>query len=152
MYRNFANNRICQVDIAETYEHKHQELSKNNKNKGLSKMTIDISKAIFRKLATQGHVFSNETFRSLKATYYRLALDMIQIYKSDGEMNGLKIDVHQEEEMVELFAQNIIEAGKIYLESPTATPNMPTWRRVDSAAPNIISEINSAVMSDKLEK
>ena len=77
---------------------------------------------------------------------------MIQIYKSDGEMNGLKIDVHQEEEMVELFAQNIIEAGKIYLESPTATPNMPTWRRVDSAAPNIISEINSAVMSDKLEK
>jgi glucosyl-3-phosphoglycerate synthase len=54
--------------------------------------------------------------------------------------------------MVELFAQNIIEAGKIYLDSPTATPNMPTWRRVDSAAPNIISEINSAVMSDKLEK
>ena len=152
MYRNFANNRICQVDIAETYEHKHQDLSKNNKNKGLSKMTVDISKAIFRKLATQGHVFSNETFRSLKATYYRLALDMIQIYKSDGEMNGIKIDVHQEEEMVELFAQNIIEAGKIYLDSPTATPNMPTWRRVDSAAPSIISEINEAVMSDKLEK
>ena len=64
MYRNFANNRICQVDLAETYEHKHQEVSKNNRQKGLSKMTIDISKAIFRKLATQGQVFSQEKFRS----------------------------------------------------------------------------------------
>ncbi len=151
MYRNFANNRICQVDIADTYEHKHQEISKNNRNKGLSKMTIDISKALFRKLATQGHVFSNETFRSLKATYYRLALDMVQIYKSDAEMNGLDFDVHQEEEMVELFAQNIIESGKIYLDSPTTTPNMPTWRRVESAAPGIINEIKSAVVSDKNE-
>jgi glucosyl-3-phosphoglycerate synthase len=97
MYRNFASNRICQVDIADTYEHKHQEVSKNNKQKGLSKMTIDISKALFRKLATQGHVFSNETFRSLKATYYRMALDMVQIYKSDAEMNGLEFDVHKEE-------------------------------------------------------
>ena len=34
MYRNFASNRICQVDIADTYEHKHQEVSKNNRNKG----------------------------------------------------------------------------------------------------------------------
>ncbi len=43
--------------------------------------------------------------------------------------------------MVELFAQNIIESGKIYLDSPTNTPNMPTWRRVDSAAPHILKEI-----------
>ena len=73
--------KICQVDIADTYEHKHQEVSKNNRQKGLSKMTIDISKALFRKLATQGHVFSNEKFRTLKATYYRRSLEYIDIYK-----------------------------------------------------------------------
>ena len=28
MYRNFASNRICQVDIADTYEHKHQGYQK----------------------------------------------------------------------------------------------------------------------------
>ena len=148
MYRNFANNKICQVDIADTYEHKHQEVSKNNRQKGLSKMTIDISKALFRKLATQGHVFSNEKFRTLKATYYRLALDMVQIYKTDAEMNGLIFDVHKEEEMVELFAQNIIEAGKIFLDSPSENPNIPTWRRVDSADPTILKSFNDAVMED----
>ena len=150
MYRNFANNRICQVDLAETYEHKHQEVSKNNRQKGLSKMTIDISKAIFRKLATQGQVFSHEKFRSLKATYFRMALDMVQIYKTDAEMNGLDFDVHKEEEMVELFAQNIIEAGKIFLESPSENPNIPTWRRIDSADPTILDSFNKAVKEDNV--
>ena len=109
---------------------------------------FNISKALFRKLATQGHVFSNEKFRTLKATYYRLALDMVQIYKTDAEMNGLNFDVHKEEEMVELFAQNIIEAGKIFLDSPSENPNIPTWRRVDSADPTILKSFNDAVMED----
>ena len=71
MYRNYANNRLCQVDIADTYDHKHQKLSLNNDTDGLSKMSIDIAKALYRKLATRGEVFSQEAFRSLKATYYR---------------------------------------------------------------------------------
>ena len=56
MNRNYANNRICQVDIADKYDHKHQELSEADASKGLSKMSIDISKSIFRKLATTGLV------------------------------------------------------------------------------------------------
>ena len=39
--RNQAYNRICQVDIADTYDHKHQVLSENDTSKGLSKMSID---------------------------------------------------------------------------------------------------------------
>ena len=78
MYRNYANNRLCQVDIADNYDHKHQSLSVNDESKGLSKMSIDIAKGLFRKLATQGVIFSQETFRSIKATYYRKALDVIE--------------------------------------------------------------------------
>ena len=80
MNRNYANNRICQVDIADKYDHKHQELSEADASKGLSKMSIDISKSIFRKLATTGLVFNNETFRSIKATYFRIALDFVETY------------------------------------------------------------------------
>ena len=148
MKRNYATNRLCQSDIADVYDHKHQDLSVDDREKGLSRMSMDIAKAFFRKLATNGEVFTPEAFRTIKATYYRMALDMIQIYKSDAEMNGLKFDVHKEEEMVELFAQNIIESGKIYLESPTASPNMPTWRRIESAAPSILKDLNSSVLAD----
>ena len=80
------------MDLADSYDHKHQELSISDETKGLSRMSIDIIKTIIRKLATQGNSFSTETFRSLKATYYRSALDLIDIYRSDAQMNGLKFD------------------------------------------------------------
>ena len=70
MFSNYASNRICQADIASNYDHKHQEISLNNST-GLSKMSIDITKVIIRKLASQGEKFSMSIFRSLKATYYR---------------------------------------------------------------------------------
>ena len=49
--------------------------------------------------AIQGNknTFSREKFRSLKATYYRSALDLIDIYRNDAVMNGLKFDSHTAE-------------------------------------------------------
>ena len=61
MYRNYANNRLCQADIADVYDHKHQPLSGDDDQGGLSRMSIDIAKALFRKLATRGVIFSTET-------------------------------------------------------------------------------------------
>ena len=49
--------------------------------------------------------FLCQFFRSLKATYYREALDFVQIYKKDAIMNMYEIDVHEEETAVELFAK-----------------------------------------------
>ena len=148
MYRNYAGNRLCQVDIADVYDHKHQDISINDKSGGLSKMSIDISKAIIRKLASQGETFSMSIFRSLKATYYREALDFVQIYKKDAQMNAYDLDVHEEEIAVELFAQNIMVAGEVFLDSPMETPNIPTWNRVDTALPNFLNDLKKAVEVD----
>ena len=151
MTRNHSNNRICQVDIADTYDHKHQDLSPNDETAGLSRMSIDISKAIFRKLATNGIVFSQETFRTIKATYYRVALDFVDIYKSDAEINGLKLDLHSEEKAVELFALNLMKAGNHFLENPTERPFIPSWNRVNSALPGLVGELLVSVEADMNE-
>ncbi len=151
VHRNYANNRLCQADIATTYDHKHQELSAEDANNGLSKMSIDISKALFRKLATQGVVFNSETFRSIKATYFRIALDFIETYANDARMNGLKLDIHAEEQAVEMFAKNILEAGQRFLANPMEKPFMPCWNRVISAVPNILSDLYQAVDDDMKE-
>ena len=148
MYRNQASNRICQVDLADTYDHKHQDLSIDNQTKGLSKMSIDIIKTLIKKLATQGNSFSLETFRSIKATYYRTALDLIDIYRSDALMNGLKYDSHMEEKAVELFALNIMKAGESFFENPMDTPFIPTWSRVNSAIPNFMNRLKQKVELD----
>ena len=87
-------------------------------------------------------------FRSLKATYYREALDFVQIYKKDAIMNSFDIDVHEEETAVELFAKNIMVAGQVFLDSPMESPNIPTWNRVDTAIPGFLNELKAAVEQD----
>ncbi len=148
MHRNFANTRLCQVDIAETYDHKHQELSLDDQHRGLSKMSIDISKALFRKLATQGSVLTPESFRTLKASYFRIALDFVEAYRSDAEMNGLSFDIHKEEASVEMFAKNIMDAGEMYLKNPMEVPFINSWNRVQSAMPDIFDRLYDAVEAD----
>ena len=151
MKRNYSTNRICQADIADTYDHKHQNLSTDNDQAGLSKMSIDISKAIFRKLATNGVVFSSETFRSIKATYFRIALDLIETYANDAQMNGLTMDIHKEEQAVELFAANILKAGLAFLDNPMERPFIPSWNRVSSALPQLQQSMLEAVSQDMEE-
>ncbi len=149
--RNYANNRLCQADIAEIYDHKHQDLSPEDAAKGLSKMSIDISKALFRKLATNGVIFNQETFRSIKATYFRIALDFVETYYNDAKMNGLTLDIHSEEQAVEMFSRNILTAGQSFLENPMEKPFIPSWNRVISALPSVLNEMNEAVRLDMEE-
>lgn len=151
VYRNYANNRLCQVDIADVYDHKHQEMSRDDATRGLSKMSIDIAKALFRKLATRGVTFNSETFRSLKATYYRIALDFVETYHNDAVMNGLSLDIHNEEVAVEMFAENIMKAGEAFLEYPMERPFIPSWNRVTSAIPDILDRLQDAVEQDQAE-
>ncbi|ARN73755.1 glycosyl transferase [Oceanicoccus sagamiensis] len=151
MKRNYATNRLCQVDIAEVYDHKHQDLSLTDVEQGLSKMSTDIAKAIFRKLATNGEIFSTEKFRSIKATYFRVALDFVETYHNDALINGLDYDRHGEEQAVELFAQNVMRAGEHFLDKPMDTPFIPSWNRVVSAVPDILEQLKTAVEEDYQE-
>ena len=151
MKRNYATNRLCQVDIANNYDHKHQDLSIDKKAKGLSRMSMDIAKAFFRKLATNGEVFSPEIFRTIKASYYRIALDFIDSYQNDAIINGLNYDRHTEEASVEMFASNIMEAGEHFLERPMDKPFIPSWNRVISAIPDILKQLKTAVEEDQAD-
>jgi len=148
MHRNYSLNRLCQVDIADNYDHKHQDLSLHDEEGGLSKMSIDITKSLFRKLATQGYTFSSESFRAIKATYFRIALDFIETYHNDAMMNGLTLDVHTEEKAVEMFAENIMKAGQVFLDYPMEVPFIPSWNRVVSAMPDVLERLHQAVEDD----
>lgn len=141
-------NRICQVEIADKYDHKHQPLSKEDPDKGLAKMSIDIAATIYRELAENGYTFSRGTFRSIKATYYKIALDFVEQYANDSIINGLHYDRHKEEEAVELFAQNVYVAGEKFLSNPLQSPFIPSWKRVISAVPDFMERFNEAVELD----
>ncbi|MDH4283753.1 MAG: glycosyl transferase [Gallionellaceae bacterium] len=148
VYRNYSPRRVCQVDIAANYDHKHQILSADDASKGLMKMTVDICKSIFRTLASEGVVFSEALFRSLLVSYLRQAEDTILKYEADAAINGLKFDRHEEAMAVEAFTKAIGMAAKIFTENPMTTPLIPNWNRVTSAIPDIFDMLKIAVDAD----
>lgn len=150
-WRNLAPKAVCQVEIADEYDHKHQDLSDEDADAGLNRMSTDICKAVFRKLAADGTIFTPNVFRTLKATYYRSALDLLEAYYNDAKMNGLTIDRHKEEQAIELFAENIMRAGQFFLDNPHETPFIPTWNRVHSADSGFLTDLNAAAAADEAE-
>ena len=148
VYRIYQGRRICQVDLCGRYDHKHQDLSLDDPDGGLHKMARDIAKAIYRKLAIDGTVLGAETFRTVKAVYYRNALDLVSHYRNDATFNGFEFDLHAEETAVELFASAIMEAGDEFLNDPMGTPFIPNWSRVQSAVPDVLDQLCDAVELD----
>ncbi|MGA7983325.1 MAG: hypothetical protein WCA32_24255 [Chromatiaceae bacterium] len=148
VYRNLSRHQVCQVDIADHYDHKHQELAPGGPSAGLAKMSSDIAKSIYRKLATEGVTFSMELCRTVKATYFRMALDCVEQYYFDAEINDLQFDRHAEERAVEVFVQSVMTAGEMFLANPMETPFIPSWNRVLSAIPDFGTRLCEAVELD----
>lgn len=151
VFRNYSTNRLCQVEVADRYDHKHQPLSEQDVSSGLSRMSMDISKSMFRKMATFGTVFDMGTVRTIKASYLRVALDLIESYASDAEINGLHLDRDAEERAVEMFASNLLKAGESFLNSGEDTPYIPSWNRVTSVYPCVFNDLQAAVSQDEQE-
>lgn len=148
VYRNYSHRRICQVDIAETYEHKHQILSAEDPAKGLMKMTVDICKSIFRTLASEGVVFSDGFFKTLQVAYLRMAEDTIMKFEADASINGLTFDRHEEAKAVDAFTKGIGMAAEVFFENPMESALIPNWNRVTSAIPGILDMLKKAVDED----
>ncbi|MCG7927429.1 MAG: glycosyl transferase, partial [Candidatus Thiodiazotropha taylori] len=148
VYRNISHHQICQVDIADQYDHKHQDLSAEDRTGGLAKMSRDIAKSFYRKLATEGIQMNQAFFRSLKAAYLRKALDMVEMYYHDAKLNALAFNRHAEEEAIEVFQQSIVEAGQAFLDNPLEAPFIPNWKRVLSAMPDFTDRLFQAVAED----
>ncbi len=148
VFRNCAASRVCQVDLADTYEHKHQHLSENDSSRGLRRMTADIAKSLFRTLASEGLVFTADHFRSLEVRYVRIAQDTIARYYADAMLNGLKFDRHGEEIAVAAFAKSLRQAAAEFIEDPLGLPLIPNWNRVLAAIPEFFELLQDAVEKD----
>ena len=144
VFRNCALSRICQVDIADNYDHKHQVLSEADATAGLRRMTLEIAKNLFRTLAAQGCVLGDAEFRTLLVHYRQLAQDTINKYYADAMLNNLEFDRHAEASAVTAFIESLREAAAAYTENPMSLPTIPTWNRVLHAIPGMFDLILDA--------
>jgi glucosyl-3-phosphoglycerate synthase len=150
VYRNCALRRICQADIADAYDHKHQALSSQNPEAGLLKMCVDITKSLFRNLASEGVVLSDGILKTLRATYLQAAQDAISRYENDAAINSLTFDRHEERTAVEVFLKGMKLATDGFLEDPLGVPMISNWSRVTHAVPDIFTRLVEAVEEDHI--
>jgi glucosyl-3-phosphoglycerate synthase len=148
VFRNTSMKRVCQVDLCQQYEHKHQSLSLDDPTRGLMKMSGDILSAMFRTLSSMGMGFADGDFVTLQLAYRRAAQDAIRQYRADALMNGLKYDQNEEEQAVEGITRQIVAAGDGYVTDPSLGEELPNWSRVLSAFPEFPQALEAAVKAD----
>ena len=148
VHRNCSPSRTCQVDLADNYEHKHQPLSPDDPAKGLRRMACDIGKSLFRTLAGEGQVLTQDHFRTLQVRYVRMAEDTINRYYADAMLNGLHFDRHAEELAVATFARSLRAAEEEFMDDPLGLPLIPNWNRVVAAIPDFFDQLRNAVAED----
>jgi len=132
VYKNTSNRRICQTQILESYEHKHQELGSVEACDGIYKMANDITKTLFRVLAQEGVVFSQSSFKTLLATYFQESRFEISKFNALSKLNGLEYNREKEIKAVESFQIAIREAAQEFYEDPMGIPSLSSWTTVRS--------------------
>lgn len=148
VYRTCSITRVCQVDIADRYEHQHQELVTESPTEGLLKMAVDITKVALRTLASHGVMFPSNAFATLRASYLHMAREAIDQYAADALINGLPYDRHSEGHAIEGFSEAVSLAGDKILADPTDLPRIPAWNRVMSALPDFVDRLSTVVAEE----
>ena len=148
VFRNSAPRAICQSELGDCYDHKHQELSARDPDRGLNKMAVDVAKTIFRVMAAEGIRLDAGLLDTLMSAYVRKAEDTLRHYNADALINGMTFGRHEEELAVATFAGSIRAASKAFLIDPLGAPLLPNWNRVESALPAFLDELRDAVRAD----
>lgn len=147
LFRNHSTRQICQVDVADTYDHKHQQPGAGDS--GLNRMCRDIALRILQGLAAQGQVLDLGHMRTIVTAYQRVVRDLMDSYADDAAINGLTIDRGAEAAVAAGFADTLYAAGKHFVSEDYAPRLAPTWDEVLRYQPDILARLASAVASDQ---
>jgi glucosyl-3-phosphoglycerate synthase len=147
--RHRAPVRICQVEIADRYEHKHQDLSPDDPSRGLNRMARDVGTHLLRTLAASGVVLSEGLRLSLLAAYQREAEDAVGDSYAVASVNGLICDRHQEELNVQIFTEALRRAIEEFHRDPAGPPLVPPWARVWAGTRDAGPRLIAAVAGDR---
>jgi glucosyl-3-phosphoglycerate synthase len=140
--------RVCQVEIADTYDHKHQALVAGTTQEGLGRMAFEIAVTLFAAVAQGGVILAPSTFGTVLANYMRHARLAIDQYSSLALLNGLAYDRHLEIDAIETFAEALRAAQERFLEDPIGIPMLGSWARVRAAIPGFDKRLRDAVLED----
>ena len=97
------------------FDHKHQEISESDHQKGLNRMAVDIVTTLMNALIIEeGIEISDTFFRDLTITYQAVAEELIKKYSDDAGFSNLSYNRDKEEFLVRnVFRNSILYAGDL---------------------------------------
>lgn len=147
VHERLMPKKIAQIDLCRNYEHKHQQLSETDANKGLHRMIGDITKFYLNFIRSHGMPINDAFIDMIQRTYYSTALGFVKSYSDDAEANGLIYDRHQEEQTVSYFSE-FIGAAWEQARGQRGGTQIPSWNRVIYSVPDIYKALIEAVEED----
>jgi glucosyl-3-phosphoglycerate synthase len=116
---------ICQSQLCENYEHKHQEMHAGDTTKGLNKMAVEVTTALLREVSDP------EMLEKLV----------------EGLANGLAYDQDKELAAIDIFAA-AVEVSLHRMDDEEELPPLPAWEEVEGIVPGLKEAIVKAVNKD----
>jgi glucosyl-3-phosphoglycerate synthase len=132
---------ICQADLCDNYEHKHQKLHPEDPSRGLNRMAVEVAANLIRE------VENSEVLQDLPDKYRKTAVEMIPSYRADALANGLEYDEDVEMKAVDTFTDALRTAMGLNGERSTLKP-LPAWKEIEKMVPGLMEEIVEAVKED----
>lgn len=147
VFDQLTRRQVAQIDLANNYEHKHQELSADDISKGLHRMVVDIAKFYLTYMRSHGIPLDDSYVDMLLHTYYQNALRYIRKYSYDADVNDLNFDLYQEESAASHFRGFLWDAW-MQSKGPQEAKLIPSWNRVAYTFPDIYDRLLEAVEAD----
>ncbi|UCG37975.1 MAG: glycosyl transferase [bacterium] len=129
---------VCQVDLCENYDHKHQEVHPEDTTRGLNRMAVEVSAALLREVASPP--------QDLPARYREAALALAPRFRADALANGLSWDEDAEMRAIEVFTRALEKA--MGLKEADVPGPLPSWEETKGRVPGLARAIVEAVERD----
>ncbi|WP_089725972.1 hypothetical protein [Candidatus Thiosymbion oneisti] len=147
VYDQLTTRQIAQIDLAPNYEHKHQELSPEDTERGLHRMVVDIAKFYLTYMRSHGVPLDDAFVDMILHSYYQTALKYVRKYSYDADVNTLAFDLYGEEFAVSHFRGFLWDAWE-QSRGPQEAKLIPSWNRVAYSFPEIYDRLLHAVERD----
>lgn len=126
-YRTVRAVEICQVDIADCYDHRHQDLSPNDPACGLNKMAFEVCRCVLETLAGEGIRVDRPLLGVLREAYLQRAKVLHSVYAAEARLNALDYSIGEETQAVTTFAEALARAGEACLVGDEERTRLPAW-------------------------
>ncbi len=137
--RTVSPEDICQADLCDNYEHKHQPLSPDDSARGLNRMAIEVAESLLRESCPE-----EGWSEDLPGRYSQRAEAMIPGYRADALASGLRYDEAAEQKAIETFTEAVgVALGRIETEQPLSP--LPAWEEMEKQVPGLMEAVADAV-------